>query len=116
MSIIQVRQKSVWLWPELVFKMTKDGQQFEKDLKILHDFTRYVQPLTHFASLFMFYSRDVIEQRWTDYKKKKVELGESFESEYFGESKSARKHRLSFLGKNTDLKLPQMLRLPLDLI
>ena len=104
MSIIQVRQKSIWLWPDLVFKMTKDGQQFEKDLKILHDFTRYVQPLTHLASLFMFYSRDVIEQRWTDYKKKKVELGESFESEYFGESKSARKHRLSFLGENTDLK------------
>ena len=42
MSIIQVRQKSVWLWPDLVFKMTKDGQQFEKDLKILHDFTRLV--------------------------------------------------------------------------
>lgn len=80
MSIIQVRQKSVWLWPDLVFKMTKDGQQFENDLKILHDFTR-----------------DVIEQRWTDYKKKKVELGDAFESEYFGESKSARKHRLSFL-------------------
>ena len=60
MSIIQVRQKSVWLWPELVFKMTKDGQQFEKDLKILHDFTRYFQQLTHFASVFMFYSRDVI--------------------------------------------------------
>ena len=52
----------------------------------------------------MIYSSDVIKQRWTDYKKKKVELGESFESEYFGESKSARKHRLSFLGKYIDLK------------
>ena len=41
---------------------------------------------------------DVIAQRWTDYKKKKAELGEAFESEYFGEAKSARKHRLSFLG------------------
>jgi len=80
MAIIQVRQKSVWLWPDIVFKMTQAGQQFEKDLKILHDFTR-----------------DVIQQRWTDYKKKKAELGEAFESEYFGESKSSRKHRLSFL-------------------
>ena len=60
--------------------------------------------ISHPYNNFMFYSRDVIEQRWTDYKKKKIELGESFESEYFGESKSARKHRLSFLGKNTDLK------------
>ena len=48
--------------------------------------------------------RSVIDKRWTDYKKKKVELGESFESEYFGESKSAGKHRLSFLGEYTDHK------------
>ena len=41
MAIVQVRQKSVWLWPDLVFQMTQDGKQFEKDLKILHDFTRY---------------------------------------------------------------------------
>ena len=46
------------------------------------------------------FSSDVIQQRWTDYKKKKAELGEAFESEYFGESKSSRKHRLSFLGNH----------------
>ena len=54
MSIIQVRQKSVWLWPDLVFKMTKDGQQFEKDLKILHDFTRLVH-LKNFTSSYLIY-------------------------------------------------------------
>ena len=81
MSIIQKRQKSVWLWPDFIFKFTADGQKYERGLKHLHDFTR-----------------NVIKQRWSDYQQKKQELGENFEAEYFGEAKSARKHRLSFLG------------------
>ena len=32
-----------------------------------------------------------------EFQQKKAELGDSFEIEYFGESKSTRKHRLSFL-------------------
>jgi len=80
MAIIQKRQKSVWLWPDLIFKMTADGQKYERGLKILHDFTR-----------------DVVESRWADYQQKRTELGDNFETEYFGEAKSARKHRLSFL-------------------
>ena len=82
MSIIQKRQKSVWLWPDFIFKLTADGQKYERGLKHLHDFTR-----------------NVIKQRWNDYQQKKQELGENFEAEYFGEAKSARKHRLSFLGR-----------------
>ena len=82
MSIIQKRQKSVWLWPDFIFKLTADGHKYERGLKHLHDFTR-----------------NVIKQRWSDYQQKKQELGENFETEYFGEAKSARKHRLSFLGK-----------------
>ena len=82
MAIIQKRQKSVWLWPDLIFKMTADGKKYERGLKILHDFTR-----------------SVVKERWADYQQKKIELGDNFEAEYFGEAKSARKHRLSFLGK-----------------
>jgi len=80
MNMIQKRQKSVWLWPDVVFKMTKDGKKFDHALKILLDFTR-----------------NVIKARWADYNKMKTELGDNFEAEYFGESKSTRKHRLSFL-------------------
>ena len=44
------------------------------------------------------FSRGVINARWADYQQKKTELGENFETEYFGEAKSKRKRRLSFLG------------------
>ena len=44
------------------------------------------------------FSRGVIKARWDDYQQKKTELGENFETEYFGEAKSKRKRRLSFLG------------------
>ena len=50
-------------------------------LKVLHEF-----------------SRGVINARWDDYQQKKTELGDNFETEYFGEAKAERKRRLSFLG------------------
>jgi len=80
MGLVQKRQKSVWLWSDLTFQMTDDGKTFANNLETLHTFTK-----------------SVINERWEEYQKKKIELGDNFEIEYFGESKSTRKHRLSFL-------------------
>ncbi|XP_077969274.1 uncharacterized protein LOC120344841 [Styela clava] len=39
---IQERQKSPWLWPNFIFKLSWSGRQYYKNLKILHNFTRSV--------------------------------------------------------------------------
>ncbi|XP_057302932.1 cytochrome P450 4V2-like [Hydractinia symbiolongicarpus] len=36
---LQRRQRSPWLWPTFIYKLTKTGQDYYKHLKILHDFT-----------------------------------------------------------------------------
>ncbi|XP_039270071.2 cytochrome P450 4V2-like [Styela clava] len=41
-SIIQERQKSPWIWSDLVFRHTKYGKEYYKCLGILHGFTKSV--------------------------------------------------------------------------
>ncbi|KAF1514401.1 Cytochrome P450 4V2, partial [Eudyptula albosignata] len=38
-DLIQQRQKSPWLWPDLVYMLFKEGREHERNLKILHNFT-----------------------------------------------------------------------------
>ncbi|KAM9382051.1 cytochrome P450 4V2 [Phaethornis superciliosus] len=38
-DLIQRRQLSPWLWPNLVYMQFKDGREHERSLKILHNFT-----------------------------------------------------------------------------
>ncbi|XP_061227452.1 cytochrome P450 4V2 [Neopsephotus bourkii] len=38
-DLIQQRQMSPWLWPDLVYSLFKEGREHEKNLKILHNFT-----------------------------------------------------------------------------
>ncbi|XP_033015578.1 cytochrome P450 4V2-like [Lacerta agilis] len=37
--LIQERQKSPWLWPDLLYHMSRDGREHYRNLKILHSFT-----------------------------------------------------------------------------
>ncbi|NXV26852.1 CP4V2 protein, partial [Rissa tridactyla] len=38
-ELIQQRQKSPWLWPNLLYMLFKEGREHERNLKILHNFT-----------------------------------------------------------------------------
>ncbi|NXW20778.1 CP4V2 protein, partial [Circaetus pectoralis] len=38
-DLIQQRQKSPWLWPDLVYMLFKEGREHERNLKVLHNFT-----------------------------------------------------------------------------
>ena len=66
-------------------------EMFDCDFLTLIQKTPYLKVLHEF-------SRGVINARWADYQQKKTELGDNFETEYFGEAKAERKRRLSFLG------------------
>lgn len=79
-AALQLRQKSVQYWSNLTWKMTKMGQQQERDVKTLLDFTK-----------------NVIDQRWTRFQALKVEHGVDFNEIMFGE-KNVRKNRIAFLG------------------
>ncbi|KAL3876313.1 hypothetical protein ACJMK2_034175 [Sinanodonta woodiana] len=37
-----LRQRSPWLWPDFIFNLTRDGKDYKKCLKILHEFTEKV--------------------------------------------------------------------------
>ncbi|XP_028416571.1 cytochrome P450 4V2-like isoform X1 [Dendronephthya gigantea] len=41
-ELVQERQKSPWLWPDLIYNMTSSGKKHRKNLNILHDFTNKV--------------------------------------------------------------------------
>ncbi|NWH56921.1 CP4V2 protein, partial [Geococcyx californianus] len=38
-ELIQQRQKSPWLWPDLAYMLFKEGREHDRNLKILHNFT-----------------------------------------------------------------------------
>ncbi|XP_027591287.1 cytochrome P450 4V2 isoform X1 [Pipra filicauda] len=38
-DLIQQRQKSPWLWPDLLYMLFKEGREHKRNLKILHNFT-----------------------------------------------------------------------------
>lgn len=35
---IAVRQRSPWLWPDLIFNATASGQLLKKNIKVMHDY------------------------------------------------------------------------------
>ena len=84
MEITQIRQKSVWYWPDWIWNLTPLGNQQNKNVDKMHHFTE-----------------KVIKQRWEHYKELKGELGDAFEATYFAEKCDSR-GRMAFLG---DLEL-----------
>lgn len=42
------RIATFWLWNETIFNLSKNGRDFRKSLKILHDFTENVIMRMHF--------------------------------------------------------------------
>ena len=41
-ELIQMRQRSPWLWPDIVYYLTPSGREHNQCLKILHGFTNKV--------------------------------------------------------------------------
>ncbi|XP_049628644.1 cytochrome P450 4V2-like [Suncus etruscus] len=41
-NLILQRMKAPWLWPDIIFFMLKQGREYKRTLKILHDFTNNV--------------------------------------------------------------------------
>lgn len=41
-TLVLERMMRPWLWPSLIFGLTRDGKRHEENLKILHGFTRQV--------------------------------------------------------------------------
>jgi Cytochrome P450. len=41
-TLVLERMMRPWLWPSLIFGLTRDGKRHEENLKILHGFTRRV--------------------------------------------------------------------------
>lgn len=54
-DLIQQRQKSPWLWHDLVYILFKEGREHERNLKILHNFTDTVWPFIIIYLIFIFF-------------------------------------------------------------
>ena len=80
MELTQIRQKSVWYWPDWIWSLSPIGSQQNKNVAKMHHFTE-----------------KVIMERWQHYKKLKEELGDDFEATYFAEKCDSR-GRMAFLG------------------
>ena len=83
MELTQIRQKSVWYWPDWIWALSPIGRQQNKNVDKMHHFTE-----------------KVIMERWEHYKKLKEELGDDFEATYFAEKCDSR-GRMAFLGRLT---------------
>ncbi|XP_022784583.1 cytochrome P450 4V2-like [Stylophora pistillata] len=80
-ELIQKRQRSPWLWPDIVYFLTPSGREHNHCLQILHGFTN-----------------KVIDERIADRATKKNDpQSEECETEQGGEGKFKRKRRLAFL-------------------
>jgi len=79
MELTQIRQKSVWYWPDWIWALSPIGRQQNKNVDKMHHFTE-----------------KVIMERWEHYKKLKEELGDDFEATYFAEKCDSR-GRMAFL-------------------
>lgn len=55
-DLIQQRQKSPWLWPNLAYKLFKEGREHDRNLKILHNFTDTVWILFLYFCFLMVHS------------------------------------------------------------
>ncbi|XP_015750892.1 PREDICTED: cytochrome P450 4C1-like [Acropora digitifera] len=80
-DLVQKRQKSPWLWNDVVYNLTPSGREHSKCLDILHDFTHMV-----------------IDERIAQREAKKSKPQESEEDhENVEENAFTRKKRLAFL-------------------
>lgn len=80
-ELIQKRQRSPWLWPDIVYFLTPSGREHNHCLKILHGFTN-----------------KVIDERIADRAAKKNDLQtEGNDTEQGEEGEFKRKRRLAFL-------------------
>lgn len=50
-ELVQERQKSPWLWPDMIYNITSSGRKHRKNLNILHGFTNEVRNLVRFINV-----------------------------------------------------------------
>ncbi|CAF1513677.1 unnamed protein product, partial [Rotaria sp. Silwood1] len=54
-ELIALRTRSPWLWPRTIFKLTAQGREHDRLLKIIHKFTRQVRISMNGATYFALY-------------------------------------------------------------
>ncbi|CAG5108500.1 Oidioi.mRNA.OKI2018_I69.chr1.g3826.t1.cds [Oikopleura dioica] len=79
MELTQIRHKSIWYWPDLIWNLSPIGRRQKKNVTKMHSFTK-----------------KIIWERWNHFRELKEELGDDFEATYFAEKCDSR-GRMAFL-------------------
>ena len=72
MTIINIRMRSPWLWPDFIFNHLPIGREHAKLLKILHGFSRKVVCFLQSLILFLFSLIKIIEERLATFNVEEV--------------------------------------------